>query len=93
MNKKILTILTLAVLTESVITYFKEFFAAGCFSFSMFLSILVGVAVAFAYDLDIPKCFEINSSVPFFGNILTGILISRGSNYIHDVISAISDLK
>lgn len=93
MNKKILTILTLAVLTESVITYFKEFFVAGCFSFGMSLSVLVGVTVAFAYDLDIPKCFEINSSVPFFGNILTGILISRGSNYIHDVISAISNLK
>ena len=93
MNKKILTILTLAILTESVITYFKEFFVAGCFSSDMFLSVLVGVTVAFAYDLDIPKCFEINSSVPFFGNILTGILISRGSNYIHDVISAISNLK
>lgn len=93
MNKKILTILTLAILTESVITYFKEFLSARCFSSGMVSSILIGITVAFAYDLDIPKCFEINSSVPFFGNVLTGILISRGSNYIHDVISAISNLK
>ena len=93
MNKKILAVLALTVLTESIIAYLKDFFAPGGFSISVGLSILLGVIVAFAYDLDIPKCFEINSSVPFFGNFLTGILISRGSNYIHDVISAISNLK
>ena len=93
MNDKIISIFSLAILTESIITYFKEFFVNGDFSFSMLFSIILGIVIAVAYKLDLPEYLDLKSSIPYVGNILTGILISRGSNYIYDILKTITSIK
>ena len=93
MNDKIISIFSLAILTESLITYFKEFFGNGDFSFSMLFSIIWGIVIAIAYKLDLPEYLKLKSSIPYVGNILTGILISRGSNYIYDILKALTNIK
>lgn len=90
MNNEIIEIMSFAVLTESIITYFKEFFVNGDFSFSMLLSIVLGILIAVAYKLDLPEYLDLKSSIPYVGNVLTGILISRGSNYIYDILKVIT---
>lgn len=91
MNDKIISIFSLAILTESIITYFKEFFVNGDFSCSMLFSIIWGIIIAIAYKLDLPEYLDLKSSVPYVGNILTGILISRGSNYLYDILTSITN--
>lgn len=91
MNDKIISIFSLAILTESLITYFKEFFVNGDFSFSMLFSLILGTIIAIAYKLDLPEYLDLKSSVPYVGNILTGILISRGSNYLYDILTSITN--
>ncbi len=93
MNNKIVEIASFAVLTESIITYFKEFFVYGDFSFSMLFSIILGIVIAVAYKLDLPEYLDLKSSIPYVGNILTGVLISRGSNYIYDILKALTNIK
>ena len=93
MNDKIISIFSLAILTESLITYFTEFFVNGDFSFSMLFSIIWGIVIAIAYKLDLPEYLKLKSSIPYVGNILTGILISRGSNYIYDILKALTNIK
>lgn len=93
MNNKIIEIISFAVLTESIITYFKEFFVYGDFPFSMLFSIILGVIIAIAYKLDLPEYLDLKSSIPYFGNILTGVLISRGSNYIYDILRTVTNIK
>lgn len=83
-------ILSFAILIESLITYYKEFFAKGCFSWEMLASLVLGIIVAIAYGLDLPAYFNLNSHIPYLGNILTGILLSRGSNYIFDLLGKLS---
>ena len=56
----------------------------------MVFSIILGIAIAIIYKLDLPECFNLKSTVPYVGNILTGLLISRGSNYIYDIINTIT---
>lgn len=90
MDDKIVETISFAVLTESIITYFKEFFVCGDFSFSMLFSIILGIIIAVAYKLDLPGYLDLKSSVPYVGNILTGILISRGSNYLYDILTSIT---
>jgi len=91
MNNEIIEIMSFAVLTESIITYFKEFFVNGDFSFSMLFSIVLGILIAVAYKLDLPEYLDLKfSSIPYVGNVLTGILISRGSNYIYDILKVIT---
>lgn len=90
MENKIVQIMTFAILTESLITYFKEFFAYGDFSFSMLFSVILGIVIAIACKIDLLEQINLKSSVPYLGSLLTGILISRGSNYIYDLISKLT---
>ena len=93
MNDNIIKIISLSIIVESVITYFKEFFVYGYFSISMIFSIILGISISIIYKLDLPECFNLKSTVPYIGNILTGLLISRGSNYIYDVLKIVTDTK
>ena len=83
-------IITFAVLIEALITYYKEFFAGGGSCWEMIASLALGIIVAIAYGLDLPANFNLNSQIPYLGNILTGVLLSRGSNYIFDLLSKLS---
>jgi len=53
-------------------------------------SLLFGSAFAFAYGLDLMAAFGLTTNIPFVGMIFTGILLSRGSNYIADFIKRLS---
>ncbi len=93
MNDKITQVISFAVLVESLVTYFREFCVCENFSFSMLFSIVLGVLIAVAYKLDLPEHLNLKSSIPYVGNILTGILISRGSNYIYDVLKSVNNIN
>ncbi|MDO4200414.1 MAG: hypothetical protein Q4D57_06685 [Clostridia bacterium] len=86
MQKKITSIIPAAIIIEAVITYINQFFVTEKFCWEMLLSIFFGVLISIAYQIDIPKYLDLNSRIPYLGNILTGILIARGSNYIYDLI-------
>lgn len=79
-----------AVLVEGIITYFNEFFVSGDAPWQMILSLVLGTVVAIAYKFDLPKYLNMESNVPYIGCILTGILISRGANYIYDLLTKIT---
>jgi len=50
-----------------------------------YVSAAVGVGFAFAYQLDLlATAFEIVSKPPWVGVLLTGILLGRGANFVHD---------
>jgi hypothetical protein len=51
--------------------------------------IVLGLVVAFTLPVDIFELLGFSFSVEIVGKILTGILISRGSNWIHDWINRI----
>ncbi len=93
MNSEISKITLLSVLIEGIITYFNDFFVTGEKSWQMIFSLGLGIIVAIAYGLDVTKYLDVSSKIPFVGNILTGILISRGSNYAYDLITKLISLK
>ena len=57
------------------------------------MSICFGIIIAISYNLDLPEYFNIKSRIPYVGCILTGILLSRGSNYIFDLFSKITSIN
>ena len=83
-------IVTFAILIEALITYYKEFFAGGGSSWEIIVSLILGITVAISYKLDLLSNFNLNSQIPYIGNILTGILLSRGSNYVFDLLGKLS---
>ena len=92
MEDRAFEFVTLAILIESLITYINQFFIQEDFCWQMALSLILGIIIAVAYKLDLPAYFNLKSEIPYIGRILTGILLSRGSNYVFDLIAKISNV-
>ncbi len=92
MENKTFGIASFAILIEAIITYFNQFFVQENFCWQMLFSIALGIVIAVAYKLDLPAHFNLNSQIPYVGCVLTGILLSRGSNYLFDLLNKISKI-
>ena len=92
MENKTFSIVTFAILIEAIITYFNEFYVQGNICWQMIFSLILGIVVAVAYKLDLPSYFNLKSDISYIGCILTGILLSRGSNYCFDIIKKLSSV-
>lgn len=92
MNQDISKMIMTAILVEGIITYFNEFFVSGNAPWQMILSLILGIIIAMAYKLDLPKYLGLQSDISYVGSVLTGILISRGSNYLYDLISKLLNI-
>lgn len=90
MENKTFSIVTFAILIEAIITYSNQFLVQESFCWQMFVSLILGIMVAVAYKIDSPSYFNLKSDVPYIGCILMGILLSRGSNYIFDLLEKLS---
>ena len=86
MENKTTGIASLAILIEVIITYLNQFFVQENFCWQITLSIVLGIVIAVAYKLDLPAHFNLNSQIPYVGCVLTGILLSRGSNYLFELL-------
>ena len=92
MNKYISKMIMVAILIEGIVTYFNEFFISGNIPWQMICSLILGIITSVSYKLDLPKHLGLKSTIPYIGSILTGILISRGSNYLYDLINKLTKL-
>ncbi len=93
MENKTFGIAAFAILIEGIITYTNQFLIQENFCWQMALSLALGIIVAVAYKLDLPSYFNLKSDIPYVGCILTGILLSRGSNYLFDLLEKILKLQ
>lgn len=89
----IITIIAVAVLTEALIEYAKtvaESFETKDYKTfrTQLASIILGVCAAFAFGVNF---FATGFTVsPVIGTAITGIIISRGSNYTSDLLSKLT---
>lgn len=90
---QISAVLVMAVIVEAIVDYVKTWVVEKKIQWQQIAAVLFGIAISFAYCLDIPALVGIESHVAYVGNVLTGILISRGSNYIHDLYKNIISKK
>ena len=92
MENKTVGIASFAILIEAIITYFNQFLVQENFCWQMLFSITLVIIIAVAYKLDLPAHFNLKSEIPYIGRILTGILLSRGSNFVFDLLDKFSCL-
>jgi hypothetical protein len=62
---------------------------SGKFSWDKIGALVVSLIIAFASGADLFQIADIPLKLPILGTICTGILVSRGSNYIHDLLKKI----
>ena len=78
-----------AIVIEAIIEYLNAVLFKK-FSPQYILSIVFGAAFSVLYGLDLLAILGLETSVPYVGMILTGILLSRGSNYITHLVKKAS---
>jgi hypothetical protein len=89
----ITVIIAVAILIEGLVEYGKtiaNMFYDGDKKTALIqvITIVIGVGLAFAFDADmfVPLGLTVNH---YIGMVLTGIVMSRGSNYVSDLIGKI----
>ena len=91
--EKIFIIFVLALISESVWETLKMVWQQGRISIDRIGAMVVSLVICIDVEIDILSLLGINTSWPFVGIILTAILISRGSNFIHDLIVKLGQPK
>lgn len=86
-------VLVLAALIEAVMNTIKPIWDTEKRTPQFFINLGVGFLVAIGVNvlagMDLFALFGIPLLYPVVGTILTGVLLSRGSNFIHDLIKTL----
>jgi hypothetical protein len=91
-------ILVLSVLVEMLVEYFLKPLVPqpkddanppwwATIPWARYAAALVGIGICLWYGLDILSIMFPTMAASYVGMILTGLLISRGANYLHDWIA------
>lgn len=76
-----------AILVEAIWENIKMVFPNKKFSISMLGSLLVSILICVLTKVDIFPVVGLTISIPVIGNILTGIIVSRGANFVNDLFT------
>ena len=87
------TVIYAAVLIEAIINIVKniqEKTTSWKYWASLVLGIMVGVLVAYNWSIDLFSAIGMpEGKIPFVGAVLTGLILSRGSNVVNDILGLI----
>lgn len=86
---QIATIFILAFTVEAIIEYSKLIFIDKKVNWKQLGAIVLGVLLALLAGVDLFAIVGVEFVVPYVGVVLTGIIFSRGSNYLADFIKLI----
>ncbi|WP_353892606.1 hypothetical protein PRVXH_001962 [Proteinivorax hydrogeniformans] len=80
------TLVILSILIEFTIEIIKNSFPTIKDYKTQILSIILGIAVSITTTTGLLSALDIETTVPLIDYFLTGLIISRGSNVVHDLI-------
>ncbi len=94
----IVLIITMAIVVEALIEYCKSIgkaFLSGEWktAVTQLVAIVVAVLLCFMTGADLFAVVEIAFAWPWVGVALTGIIISRGANYVSDFVKRLQGVK
>ncbi|NLP37511.1 MAG: hypothetical protein GX357_07655 [Firmicutes bacterium] len=81
------TIVVLAVIVEFTTEIVKSIFPSVRSRYSRIIAVLLGMILCVSTQNGLLGIFGISSPIPLLDYLLTGIIISRGSNIFHDLVT------
>ena len=82
-----------AILIEAIWENIKMIWQNGKFSIDKIGSLVISILICILAKIDIFPIVNVSIMVPVIGSILTGIIVSRGANFVHDLFNKISGDK
>lgn len=80
-------VILFAVLVEAVVEGIKSIKEDGRINSVVALSMLVSLIASLAFNIDLFAMAGFSTAVPYIGAVLSSVIISRGSNYVSDIVS------
>lgn len=86
-------LLIIAATLEALWETLKVFWQEGKANIDRIGAAMLGIFLCLSAGIDFFEMVQIPLSVPMAGMILSGLLVSRGSNVIHDFLATINNLR
>lgn len=84
-------LVVIAILIEAIWENLKMIWDNGKLSIDKLGSLIMSVIVCVLVNVDIFPIVSLPIAIPFVGSILTGIIVSRGANFVHDLFNKINN--
>jgi chromate transport protein ChrA len=88
-----LQLIIIAVALEALWETCKMFWQEGKLNIDRIGAALLGVFLCVAAKVDFFVIVQLPLFVPYAGMVLSGLIISRGANFVHDIMSAVEGIK
>lgn len=89
----ILKYIVAASVVESLWETTKMFWQNGKFSYDRLGTLVFGELIAIGANIDFLSAVGLPIYIPYVGMILTGIFISRGSSFMHDLVETLNNIQ
>ena len=100
MLNDLLIIVVLAIISQAVVQQIKNLlrFHKGKYfhdkiNFKVLVSMIISLVLCLTYHVDLLVLLGLTASVPFVGQLITGVIISGGASLTHNLISQLLELK
>ncbi|MEW6243913.1 MAG: hypothetical protein AB1497_06595 [Bacillota bacterium] len=93
MAEGLTTVIVLAVIVEILTEILKTLLPVIQGNACRYAAALIGIGLALGARVGIFEAFGMPLSSPFLDYLVTGLLISRGSNLVHDIMSRLEDRR
>lgn len=80
-------LIVIAILVEAIWENIKMVYKENRFSLSMVGSLVISILICILADMNIFEMVGIEMSIPIICNVFTGILCSRGANFVSDLFT------
>lgn len=81
-----LQLVLFSVLVEAVVEGIKGLREEGKLNTNVLVSLVLSLVAAVAFGIDIFAMAGFATQVPLIGEAMTGVIISRGSNFVSDLV-------
>lgn len=81
-----------ALIGEAIWETIKMVWQQGKVNIDKVGALLIGLLIAIFAKVDVLSMIGIPMSIPYLGYIFTGILISRGANFLHDLLGTVNSI-
>lgn len=86
-------VIILSILAESVWETLKMTWQNGKLCIDKIGALVVSLVITLATKIDLLALLGFETTIPYMGSFLTGIIISRGSNFAHDLLVKVNNAK
>lgn len=78
-------LIIIAILVEAIWENLKMIWNKNKLNFNMIGSLLLSMIICVLAQINIFEIVGINLIVPIIGSLMTGIIVSRGANFVNDL--------